>query len=345
MTRKTARCAPAWLPSRLRERRSETFAGTPGLKFVKGVLRMAVSKLPRRQSERRHNAIYDISVAFFHAGFGEREKTVAVRLPRDVAGADKAALLQGAIYGTRLASQLWQEKTCKDTTAFGFRRSATNASCYYSEGLGVSLQRTVAIPSWRASRRAWGDVDDFMLATYQTKVLPTVGLGAAVEGKCLNRRITWGETGFNTEADPKHVDRIVRELKPGDEKVEPVATPGTKAMRLVANIADLLDNASAETYMLLVGVARHIAQYIVGVLARKLSTPSDDDFNVLRRLGRYLAGARSLVIDYVYQDIEQAQLPVEVGSDRAGCPRTRRITTGGVLYVGKHALCSCSVLQ
>ena len=54
----------------------------------------------------------------------------------------------------------------------------------------------------------------------------------------------------------------------------------------------------------------------------------------LKRLVHYLAARSRLVLKYEYQTV--SQLDVYIYTDWAGCPRTRKSTSGGCLMLGKH---------
>ena len=70
---------------------------------------------------------------------------------------------------------------------------------------------------------------------------------------------------------------------------------------------------------------------------RRLSNPTQGDYNALKRLGRYLMGAPRLVSRFAYDDASD-EVIVEGDSDHAGCLRTRKSTSGGVIRWGHHIL-------
>ena len=70
-------------------------------------------------------------------------------------------------------------------------------------------------------------------------------------------------------------------------------------------------------------------------VSRGMSCPTRLDTVKLKRLIRYLSGARRKAIKHTWQDPTE-QLTVYSDSDWAGCVKTRRSTSGGVLLHGKH---------
>ena len=70
---------------------------------------------------------------------------------------------------------------------------------------------------------------------------------------------------------------------------------------------------------------------------RRLSNATEGDYAALKRLGRYLKDRPRVVSTFAYGE-GGAELVVEGDSDHAGCQRTRKSTTGGVIRWGTHTL-------
>lgn len=68
-----------------------------------------------------------------------------------------------------------------------------------------------------------------------------------------------------------------------------------------------------------------------------MSTPRSGDMDLMKRLGRYLAGTPRAVYMYPWQS-EPEQIDTFVDSDWAGCKGSRRSTSGGAMMWGKHVL-------
>ena len=86
------------------ESRSDTFAATPLLKFVRLILSWAASYKPKRANASMIIAVFDISVAFFH---GKVLKVIYVVPPKDFRKKGKIWRLLNSLYGTRDASQVF----------------------------------------------------------------------------------------------------------------------------------------------------------------------------------------------------------------------------------------------
>ncbi len=64
----------------------------------------------------------------------------------------------------------------------------------------------------------------------------------------------------------------------------------------------------------------------------------------MKRLGRYLLGKERYVVKFEYQEWE-GKLSVWTDTDYAGCLRTRKSTSGGLVRLGKHLVKSWSNTQ
>ena len=84
-------------------------------------------------------------------------------------------------------------------------------------------------------------------------------------------------------------------------------------------------------------------QYAAKEVCRSMARPTRLANYALRRLCRYLVGRKRLVFSFPYQTA--AQLEVYSDTDWAGCPRTRKSTSGGCLMVGRHVLKTWSSTQ
>ena len=87
-------------------------------------------------------------------------------------------------------------------------------------------------------------------------------------------------------------------------------------------------------------------QYLAKEVCQSMSNPAVEDFAQVKRLVRFLKGLGPVKLHYAAQSEEEAKgIKVFVDSDRAGCKKTRRSTTGGVLKVGRHILRTWSATQ
>jgi hypothetical protein len=135
-----------------------------------------------------------------------------------------------------------------------------------------------------------------------------------------------------------------------NEKAKTVGTPGVriKAEDLVKE--EMLGKEEATMYRACVARANYLGQdrsdiqYAVKELCRRMSEPTMNDWIALKRLGRYLLGHGRYVVKFGYQG-PVGSMSVWTDTDYAGCLRTRKSTTGGVLMIGEHTIKGWSTTQ
>ena len=138
------------------------------------------------------------------------------------------------------------------------------------------------------------------------------------------------------EADPRQIEKLIEELEL--EGANSCVTPGLK--QLPEQIAD--DKPlTPEKFQVFRGLAaranylsadRPDCQYAAKEICRWMSAPTELAMTALRRLGRYLIGKPRLVFRYPYQDANTVDCYSD--TDWAGCPKTRKYTSGGCLMLG-----------
>jgi hypothetical protein len=83
--------------------------------------------------------------------------------------------------------------------------------------------------------------------------------------------------------------------------------------------------------------------YAVKECCRRMSQPTDVALKALKRVGRFAEGQPRLVISMPFEPPQA--IDVYVDSDYAGCPRTRKSTSGGCAMMGSHLIKSWSSTQ
>ena len=65
-----------------------------------------------------------------------------------------------------------------------------------------------------------------------------------------------------------------------------------------------------------------------------MSNPAEEDMQRMKRMIRFLKGLPRMVQKIAFSDHPPSVIRAYVDSDWAGCRRTRKSTSGGVLYFG-----------
>ena len=194
---------------------------------IKGV----VSHDRHPQSERRTQiSIVDISRAYFNAKV-DPEHPAFVELPNE--DPDKSKGMCGQLdyhmYGARPAGKGWH----------------TEYYSYLVDHMGFSMGDASACVFRHFERGLWASVcgDDFtttgskadldwfveqLKQRYELTESARLGPGSQddKEGRVLNRILRWTAAGLEYEADPRQVEKLVRDLRLVG--ANPVSTPGSK---------------------------------------------------------------------------------------------------------------------
>jgi hypothetical protein len=128
-----------------------------------------------------------------------------------------------------------------------------------------------------------------------------------------------------------------------------VVTPGLKPTREQIEAEKDLDahehtpyrgNGARCNYL---GPDRPDIQYSAKEICRWMSAPTNLGQDALKRLARFLVGRKRLVFKYPWQRANTLECYSD--TDWAGCPKTRKSTSGGCLMLGGHLLKSWSSTQ
>ena len=160
------------------------------------------------------------------------------------------------------------------------------------------------------------------------------------EGVVLNRIVRWTSRGLEYEADPRQAERLVADTHL--EGANAVTTPGVKplAHQLEAEkplpekeFTRFRGQAARSNYL---GPDRPDITFGAKEVCRGMATPTDLHQAALKRLVRYLRARPRLVFRFDYQ--KATHIDTYADTDWAGCPRSRRSTSGGCIMVGSHLL-------
>ena len=313
------------------------FAATPPLESVRFLLSLQRTGCERDLKGRRKKVMFiDIRRAHWCAKIF---RLVYVKLP-DEAGLPDGMCggLNKAMYGCRDAAACWELEITDFFTCCGF------APGLGSPVLFVNQTRDLKVSIHGDDITVLGFEDDLMWLKqklgerYELKFGGLLGPDTTdvQDVALLNRLIHYGSTSTTIEADPRHVDIVMNELNLAGAKT--VTSPGVQT-----NNADETPLAADDCrrYRSLVMRCNYLALdrpdicYSAKELARSMQSPTQGSWNGLKRLARYLSGHPRVL--WVYEDQgEQHALKIHTDSDDAGCTATRKSTSCGALYHGKH---------
>ena len=142
--------------------------------------------------------------------------------------------------------------------------------------------------------------------------------------------------------DQRHADIIIEEMGMKDAKGVSTPTEAEKAWEENTNDEEL-DQGKATRFRKIDARANYLAQdrsdiqYAVKELARSMSCPTREYWRALVKLGKYLKTHTRCSYLYKYQDLPEV-LTIWTDTDYAGCKKTRKSTSGGVIMRGDHII-------
>ena len=173
--------------------------------------------------------------------------------------------------------------------------------------------------------------------------------GEETEGRVLNRVIRITETGWEYEPDQRHADIIVEAMGMKDAKGVATPTEDEKVWEEEANDEEL-DAEKATKFRKVGARANYLAadrpdiMYSVKEICRQMSRPTVGGWKRLKRLARYLHANPRTVLQYQWQ-IREYEVEGFSDSDWAGCRRSGKSTSGGIIKIGEHFIKAWSKTQ
>ena len=327
------------------------FAPAPPLEALRTVICMAMTKTGTHcpdwnpnSATRTQISLIDVKRAYFNARIDDNEPATFVELPQEDPDSESmCAQLLRHMYGTRGAADGWQEECSTLLVSLGFKQgdASPNVFRHPTRLITTSVHGDDFTSSGPANALDW--LEAAVAEHYEITISPRMGPGPqdAKEGRVLNRIIRWLDHSIEYECDPRQIERLVAEC--GLEGAKAVATPGVKATfqelhedsaELPGHLTTAFRGAAARGNYL--AADRLDVQFACKEVCRWMSRPSLHAWKAMKRLCRYLAGAPRLV--YVFEQQTVDAINVYTDTDWAGCPLTRKSTSGGCVMMGKHAV-------
>jgi hypothetical protein len=253
----------------------------------------------------------------------------------------------------------------------GFTAGVGSPCCFERKSDGVSCVVHGDDFTFEGPPAALEKVADDLRKVWIIKVRAMLGPepGDDKEVSILNRIVRWCDDCLLYEADPRHVEKLLREA--GLESCKAMGTPGIKEATELTSSAwfeesglgqegignyDVtgsppenpelrpLDRAEMRDYRSAVARCNYLAQdrfeiaFTTKELCRAMSKPTVSDARAITRLCRFLKGLPRVVQRIPFADQAPSVIEVYVDSDWAGCRRSRKSTSGGVMLFGGAAV-------
>ena len=334
------------------------FAPTPPLEAVRTVISAAATNYDHdapgcrdpNSEERIQLSFIDIARAYFNAPTDPAHPTYVELPPQHRCHGDVVALLKKHMYGTLRAADGWQEEySCTLVHDLGFQQGLTTPCLFWHPQRDLLCAVHGDDFTTKGSKRELDWFQAQLEAKYELKSGGRLGPGAAddKEATVLNRVVRWTARGLEYEADPRQQEKLLYEM--GLQGSKQVATPGLKPLKHQLDDEKPLDKLSHTLFRGCAARGNYLAAdrpdllFSSKEICRAMAAPTDLSITALKRMCRYVSGKPRLVYRYDFQNA--SEVSVYSDTDWAGCPKTRRSTSGGAILVGSHLIKAWSSTQ
>lgn len=249
-------------------------------------------------------------------------------------GTRRVCKLNKAIYGLKQAGRQWNIKLSVSLIEFGLKKSQLDPCVFYGESLIVLIYVDDMLIFYKAERDL-NDIRDHMFKHFHMK-----DIGAATE--CIGMRIS-REKGQIQIDQEKYVDEILQKFDMLDCKTS--KTPSDPSIKLsITMIREDNDITGRVPYQELVGTLLYLSQgtrpdiaFAVSDVSRFNSKHSDEHWNAVLRIVRYLKATKSLRLCYKKEN-NGNELHAYSDADWGSDVDKRRSCTGFVINLNHGAI-------
>ena len=323
--------------------REDLFAAMPPLEAKKMVFRKVAAERWRRKrsGEKEVKLMFiDVRKAHLNAICDEEEW---VELPAEFWRWGRFARLRRWLYGMRKAAAGWEEDYSRRLAEVGFKRGRGAPTVFVNEKTGVRLVVHGDDFTFSGERGELEKMKVTMAEWYEIKDRGIMGseMNEQKEVTILGRTVRWTEAGIEYEADERHRRELLK-MAGLDEGSNAVVGPCVKeeedqeeweSMELNRDEAREFRGAAARMNYL--GQDRSDIQFATKLVCQSMSRPTAACWRRIKRVARYLVGAKKVVWKYgdVLEENGDNIIDVYVDSDWAGAA-DRKSTSGGMVAVG-----------
>ena len=319
--------------------REDLFAATPPLELKRVLMSKAVTRRRKRQGVRKLLFI-DARKAHLNP---ECLKDVYIELPAEAgAGPGKCGKLVYWLYGCREAAQAWEEHYSEKMESVGFTRGTHSPVVFYHEGKDLSCVVHGDDFTFEGEAEDLKWIAEKMKEWFEVKVRGLLGPEEDddKEVTILGRVVKWKEWGIEYQADPRH-RQLIMEYFGFDNSTRALQNNGGKEEE--EGDDEALEGEEARNYRGSAARLNYMAQDSPGIMfgtkeaCRGMASPTRGDFRRLKKVAKFLVGRVAEVWRFEWQEEGQSVL-VYTDSDWAGCRRTRKSSSGGLLMLGSHCI-------
>ena len=275
----------------------------------------------------------DVQNAFLH---GRLDETVYMFQPPgfvDPAKPKHVCKLKRSIYGLKQASRAWNAHFVSFITNHGFTQSKSDTSLFVYRKNGdrayllLYVDDIIVTASTTNLRdKIIADLKSEFPMTDAGQINSFLGVSAVFNDKGL----FLNQTQYATEIIAR---AVMSECKPCSTPVDMKSKLGEDDGALVTNPTEYRSLAGALQYLTF---TRPDIQYAVQQICLFMHSPREPHFQALRRILRYLQGTLTHGLQLLKH--QKTSLIAYSDADWAGCPSTRRSTSGYCVYLGDNLI-------
>lgn len=276
---------------------------------------------------------FDVKTAFL---YGDLSEQIYMKQPVGYEdGTSKVCLLRKSLYGLKQASRNWNVKFTQFLESYKLK-SSTADPCVFTGTerriiLGIFIDDGIVAASHEEDIT---DLMNFLMKEFKIRIMEAENF----VGLEINRS-TDGSIRLCQMAYTKKILEKFRMLN-----AKPMATPAENNSSVSPEpVTNYPFREAIGSLMFLAVGTRPDISFAVGRASRSLNQPTSADITAVKRIFKYLRGTMSYGI--LYEKTSKFTLECFSDSDYAGCPITRRSTSGYVLNLGSGAISWCSQLQ
>ena len=326
--------------------REGLFAAMPPLEALKLVISLTVSKGRHVHVKNAHKMMFiDISKAYLHADVINNE--LYVELPAEMNLPNNCGHLKKDLNGTRDAAKCWENDSSTTMATLGYVKGK-GSPCLFKHAASGSM--------------AFIHGDDFVVSgaemhlkdlkkaicdKYKAKVRAILDPEIADDKSVvmLGRILEWKEHGVDVEADPKHVELILKEMGmeecKGSDVVGRTRLDDDEEGKLLPQDARRFRSIAARCNFI---AADRIDIQLCKEVCRRMSASCESDWKMLKSVARHVKSYPRLLVQYPYQE-PPLSMDAIVDTNFAGCRGIRKSTNGGYVTHGTHLIKSWATTQ
>jgi hypothetical protein len=345
-----------WVAREFRDDQDVIFAATAPYESIRLLLSIAAAKEETSHKgkigmQRLQISMVDVRRAYFNAVVSDDTPVYVELPPEDPEHGRKCGRLRRHLYGTRGAAAGWEDEYSAFMTDVGFQRGIASGCLFHHVDKDL---RVVVYGDDFTIVGSCEQVNWFEETMEQRYAITKRGrLGSSPEYQkeltLLNRVVRWVDgVGIEVEADPRQAERLIAQM--GMIGAKAVGTPGVKPTTPELEADEVIEDSRGKVHQAgsarsnYVGVDRPETQFATKECCRQMARPTELSLKALKRIARFMVGRPRLVMKMKFEE-ESKCVDVYVDSDYAGCPRTRKSTSGGCIMMGSHLIKTWSSTQ